>query len=256
MAGNPSHRKPLDSRWELVEVSDSYGRLCVLARPRIGAVFGSGVVKQVDPCGKRGRAYFLCSCGRAYKTEYRNLRRKNAPVSCPRCSWERIGKQRRKIDNPIPFGPLRSLWSHRYTGMVSRCYDPNHKAYPNYGGRGVRICQEWVGDRNKFFCYVMSLPDWDKLGLDMDRIDNEGHYEPGNIRLCSRRANTENRRNTLVVQYGGIPYTYRAFREKYCPTWSPNAAFWHLERGKTPEWIVDFYWETRGSVRHPELRAT
>jgi len=80
--------------------------------------------------------------------------------------------------------------------MLGRCNNPNHHAYPSYGGRGIKICKTWRHFSN-FAKFIMTLPGWNlvrELGLQMDRIDNDGDYEPGNIRLTSSKENAGNRR--------------------------------------------------------------
>lgn len=141
------------------------------------------------------------------------------------------------------------MWCHRYTGMVSRCYDPNHRAYPNYGGRGIRVCAQWKRDRRKFFEYALTLPGYDQLGLDMDRIDNDRGYEPGNLRLVSRGENSNNRRSTVYLKFRGEELTFSEFWSRFCPDWHRNAIQHHFDMGRSPEWVVDRYRATRGRVR-------
>jgi hypothetical protein len=147
------------------------------------------------------------------------------------------------------------LWGHRYTGIISRCYNTDSRAYKNYGGRGITVYEPWKNDRREFFRFAKTLEGWDNPKLDIDRIDNNAGYFPDNIRLVSRKENSNNKRNTSYVEYRGGKYTYEAFWKKFCPKWSRNAAWWHFKRGKTAEYAVDYYRTTREGVRSDELWA-
>lgn len=75
--------------------------------------------------------------------------------------------------------------------MKQRCLNPNHAAYENYGGRGITVCQQWVESFETFLADVGCKPDPD---LTLDRIDNDGNYEPGNIRWATRSQQNSNQR--------------------------------------------------------------
>ena len=77
--------------------------------------------------------------------------------------------------------------------MKGRCCNPNDPAYKNYGRRGIKVCNEWKNDFNAYCIYIMSLPNALMLGLLIDRIDNDGNYEPGNIRWVNDHFSTINR---------------------------------------------------------------
>ena len=72
--------------------------------------------------------------------------------------------------------------------MKARCYSLNFKSYARYGGRGVRVCKEWL-DAATFM--VWAEANGFKPGLTIDRIDNDGNYEPGNCQFITRSENTK-----------------------------------------------------------------
>ena len=78
---------------------------------------------------------------------------------------------------------------------IQRCTNPNDKEYKNYGGRGIKVCEEWMRDRCAFILFALSNG-W-KKGLQMDRKDNNGDYEPSNIHFVEPKINARNKRNTL-----------------------------------------------------------
>lgn len=91
-----------------------------------------------------------------------------------------------------------AVWMH----MRARCNRPNHPAYANYGGRGIRVCDEWNNPRGgfvRFFAHVGKRP---KGQFDLDRIDNARGYEPGNVRWATRKANAQNKRNNRMITIG------------------------------------------------------
>lgn len=95
---------------------------------------------------------------------------------------------------------------HVWQGMKKRCYDPNHPRYKNYGGRGITVYPEWRKSFKAFIEYMGERPE----GLTLDRIDNDGNYEPGNVRWATYYQQNENRSN--VKRYKGL--TRRAWAEK------------------------------------------
>jgi len=76
--------------------------------------------------------------------------------------------------------------------MKQRCYNPNNRSYKTYGGRGIKVCDEW---RDNF----MAFHDWAiangyEEGLTIDRIDNDGDYEPNNCRWITLQENVSKMR--------------------------------------------------------------
>ena len=82
--------------------------------------------------------------------------------------------------------------------MRERCFNPKKDRYPNYGGRGITVCDEWAGsdDFVAFYNYVSKLDHFGEEGYTLDRINNDGNYEPSNVRWATdtqqRRSRTDN----------------------------------------------------------------
>jgi len=76
--------------------------------------------------------------------------------------------------------------------MIARCYNSNDKAYSYYGGRGIKICPEWKNSFTQFYKDMDHPPP----GFEIDRIDNDGNYEPGNCRWTTREENMRNTKHT------------------------------------------------------------
>lgn len=74
--------------------------------------------------------------------------------------------------------------------MRIRCNDPNHTGYPNYGGRGIKVCERWERSYDAFIADMGRRPP----GLTLDRIDNERGYEPGNCRWTDWITQARNKR--------------------------------------------------------------
>lgn len=88
--------------------------------------------------------------------------------------------------------------------MIERCYYPPQPCYPDYGGRGIQICEEWLNKDNGFInFYNWAISNGYKDGLSIDRIDVNGDYEPSNCKWSTPKEQMRNRRNTIFLTYKG-----------------------------------------------------
>ena len=82
--------------------------------------------------------------------------------------------------------------------MVRRCNDPSHPAYHRYNDKGIIICEQWVNDPREFITYVETTLGPRPEGMTIDRTDNDGNYEPGNIRWGTKKTQANNRSKARI----------------------------------------------------------
>ena len=91
-----------------------------------------------------------------------------------------------------------------WVNMKTRCYNINASNYERYGGRGITICDEWKNDFAAFYNWAMSNGYSDDLTID--RINNNGNYEPLNCRWASYSDQNKNKNNTPIYSYNGVSF--------------------------------------------------
>lgn len=92
-----------------------------------------------------------------------------------------------------------------HKSIRDRCYLPTQKAYRYYGGRGIKMCNVWLNNPKAFIEWA--LINGYQSGLQIDRINNDGNYEPGNCRWVTPQENMRNTSRNKWVQYNGKQYT-------------------------------------------------
>jgi hypothetical protein len=185
-----------------------------------GKTFGNLTVVSDKVQRRNGSRYILCTCSLTDKTEW--VSRSNVLS----------GKTKSLTKNGKVFSQVNKTLGKRYDAIVARCGSPNYKSYKDYGGRGIKNNFE---NRRSFVDWVKAnLPHDDYKGLEIDRVDNNGHYEPGNLRLVTRKENLRNCRNTVYITFRGQKVLIENFNSPYGPT--PTARYARL--GLTGEQII------------------
>lgn len=165
-------------------VGQKFGYLTVLERA------------ENDKCGNR-RWLCKCDCGCEVVVEGGNLKR-GRQKSCGCMHDELIA--RRATTHGMSKSKLYSLWN----AMKTRCLNPNSQKYKDYGGRGISVYPAWINDFQAFYEYVSQLEHFGEKGYTLDREDNNGNYEPGNLRWADAKTQRHNRRDALImVEYNG-----------------------------------------------------
>ena len=151
-------------------------------------------IKRVENINGRVTWEFRCDCG---NTIYLNKDRVLAgnDHSC--------GCQKRKQCGSLNYihgktdTPLYEIWK----SMKQRCCNQNVSNYHNYGGRGIKVCDEWMRDFKAFYDWAITNG-W-KKGLSIDRINNDGDYSPSNCKWSTRTEQLNNTRQNKLLSYKG-----------------------------------------------------
>lgn len=165
-----------------------YGRLIVLEETKKRDIGGNVIWK----C--------LCDCGETTYTSAQNLRR-GYTKSCGCYNHDILTK-----DNPKYKRPLYYI----YHAIKCRCYNPNDKAFHNYGARGIKISDKWNTYDN---FEKWALKNGYKKGLWIDRIDNDSDYSPENCRWITPKEQQNNKRTNVKIIIDGVEKTIQEWAD-------------------------------------------
>lgn len=123
-----------------------------------------------------------------------------------------------------------------YRAMLNRCYYVKDVAYKNYGGRGIAVCDEWKKSFVNF--YGWAIANGYSKELTIDRIDNNGNYEPSNCRWVTYKEQANNTRKNRFIEYNGTTLTLSQWSEKTGISQSAierriNLRHWTIEKALT-----------------------
>lgn len=154
---------------------------------------------------KKKNRYYLCKCDCGKETvvcSY-NLTTKNSTKSCGcavinacklNFSTHKLGKSR-----------LYNIWN----GIKQRCLNEHSKFYKNYGGRGIKVCDDWKHNFKIFHDWAINNGYSDELSID--RINNNGNYEPLNCHWVNSKIQAENRRSCIYIQDNDVKKTLKGY---------------------------------------------
>lgn len=205
-----------------------FGKWCVVSGPDDKAVWKH-----------ESRWLLLCACSHTPNgvwVRWCNIQ-SGATHGCLRCRKEMPKEER--------------YWRERFRGLRARCSNPKSPTFAYYGGRGISVHAAWQAEPGMFVQFVRALPGYswpEAKTLEIDRIDNDGNYEPGNIRLVTRTVNVRNTsRNRMVVWHGQQMVIKDFIRNHTDLSWS--YAHRLLAEGKTLEQLAQWPRQKRKRVR-------
>lgn len=139
---------------------------------------------------KNNKTHVLCrcSCGTEREVILKNIK-SGVSKSCGCISREKTTARNTK--HGLRFTKAWRAWQ----AMKNRCYNKNIRQYKNYGGRGIQVCDEWKNDFMSFYNYIGDAP----VDKTLDRIDNDGDYEPGNVKWSSAKEQCNNKGNNRKI---------------------------------------------------------
>lgn len=198
-----------------VKIGDRHGRFTVVAHRTITQ---QGV-------------FLVCDCGRTKTVLVANLPRTH---SCG-CLNADVVSTRSKTHG-LSGSRIYNAWHE----MIRRCHSPQSDNYANYGGRGIAVCERWRESVLHFIADMGERPH----GMSLERIDNNGNYEPGNCRWATYGEQAANRRSTVLVTLHGEQMILEEAARRLGVS-SANIAMWARRRGLPVQVGIDWY------VNHP-----
>jgi hypothetical protein len=123
---------------------------------------------------------------------------------------------------------------------VMRCTDTTHPSYPAYGGRGIRVCDAWIGP-NGFAPFYQHMGPRPGPDFSLDRIDNDGNYEPGNVRWATHATQSNNQRRNVRLSWRGetltaAQWSRRTGLSRFLIAWRKRAGWTDEAVLTTPDW--------------------
>ena len=197
-----------------IKIGDRYGRFVVVkeAEPYLA------------PAGRRDRRLLCrCDCGNVATVHLTSLRTgRSASCGCLRDEVASSGNSTHGMSG----SPTFIVWC----GIKRRCSDRNAQAYYYYGGRGIRVCDRW---RVSFEAFLEDMGERPSRRHWIDRIDNDGHYEPGNCQWATVVQQARNRRSNVMLVHDG--------QSRCLSEWSEIVGIprWTISRRISRGWTVE-----------------
>jgi hypothetical protein len=152
------------------------------------------VIKEAESKNRKRRFTCKCKCGTVREFDLILLTTQQAK----NCGCYRIETF---VTGNTFHGKSRTKLSAVWQAMKQRCENSNNINFHNYGGRGIKICTEWLNSLESF--YDWAIDNGYSEGLTLDREDVNGNYEPSNCRWVTMKVQTRNKRDNVFIEHGG-----------------------------------------------------
>lgn len=177
--------------------------------PQIKDITGQrfGRLVAISYAGRKSSARWLCQCdcGNHKVVSVDHLR--NGDTRSCGCLRTEATRERSLKHGQANKTPEYKVWC----GMLRRCYNSHERSYPDYGGRGITVCDQWHQFEN-FFADLGPRPTADH---SIERIDTNGPYSPDNTRWATKKEQDNNRRSNIHIEFQGEILTLSQWAERY-----------------------------------------
>lgn len=201
----------------------------------LGKTFGRLTVICRAKNDKRGKARWLCKCECGNRVAILADSLLSGKTKSCGCYRKEVAPLNNKPKHGMTGTRLWVIWS----GMKSRCYYPHNVAYKSYGGRGIKVCSEWLHNFLAFHNWAVNNGYSDNLTID--RIDNNGNYEPSNCRWATYEEQECNRSDTVYLTVEGQTLSISE--------WSRRTGI----SGATLRWRIENGWSEKDMLIEPDL---
>lgn len=192
-----------------------------------GKRFGRLIVLESAGSNKFKKKLWKCQCDCGNTTIAIGAQLRNG--SWVSCGCYRFSGEGRKTHGARSGGKQSALYT-AWMNMKARCENAELDGYQNYGGRGITVYPAWA---QSFEVFAADVPPHPGKGYSLDRIGNNGNYEPGNVRWATRREQNTNKRDNRLITYAGKTQTLVEWAEELGVPYM--TLFYRFERGMDTE---------------------
>lgn len=168
-------------------------------------------------------ALFKCQCSNNFTAAIHNIKSRQVKVCSIKCEYYKT--------NTRTHGKSSTSIYKAWLNLKTRCNDPKHKHYSHYGGRGIKVCDRWL---NSFENFLEDVGEKPTPQHTLDRIDNNGNYEPSNCRWATRIEQANNNTRNINITYNGQTKTLQQWADvvgiDYKNIWARLKAGWDAHK--------------------------
>lgn len=161
-----------------------------------------GRLVAINPIRKNNGIYWVCKCDCGNTTEVLPQHLNRGLIRSCGCLRKDVSSKKNK-----KHGMSKTRIYKEWKGIKERCLNKNNHAYKNYGGRGITICDEWLGENGFENFYGWAMKNGYSDDLTIDRINVNGDYEPSNCRWATMKEQQNNKRNNHIISLNGEEHT-------------------------------------------------
>lgn len=221
-------------------IGQKFGRLTVIGKADY----------YISPKGQQQMQWLCeCVCGKKLVVRATNLKSGNSK-SCGCWNIEQIKKSENKNKKypQLIYNKTTKRLLNIYRNMIRRCYDKNNERYNDWGGRGIKVCEEWLNNFISFYNWAINNGYQDNLTID--RINNNGNYEPLNCRWATYREQARNSSKNHLITYNNKTYCIEEWSEITGLT--PQAILSRLRR----KWSIEKTLKTKPMVNQYKFKES